>query len=59
MIHIRVWLVRQLQPFNGSLVLSLTSILEKFPKTDILGFIHTDESSHVDIAGITKMTTSS
>lgn len=45
MIHIRVWLVRQLQPFNGSLVLSLTSILEKFPKTDTFGFILTDESS--------------
>ena len=37
-----------LKPFNDNLVLSLKSILDKFPKTDILSFIHTDESLHVE-----------
>ena len=37
-----------LKPFNDSLVLSLKGILDKFPKTDILSFIHTDESLHVE-----------
>ena len=38
----------QLKPFKDSFVLSLKSILDKFPKTDILSFIHTDESLHVE-----------
>ena len=45
MVHIQVWLVRQLKPFNDRLVLSLKGIPEKFPKTDTFGFILTDESS--------------
>lgn len=52
MVDIQIWLVRQLKPFNDSLVLSLKSILDKFPKTDILSFIHTDESCHVETVAL-------